>query len=325
MSLESITKTRLSAEQITILAEKAFGNDCIIRDIRELNDGFFNSGFLVDLDGCRKMVLKVSPIKNIRVMRYEKNIMDTEVYVLNKLNSVQGVPAPKVLFYDKSRELIENEYFFMEYIEGIPLNKIREKLTEGQFGSISSQIAECMKKINEITGDYFGCISQEEKRFGSWGEAFLYMINELLEDAGDADVSLPFGYEVIYDLIYRQRSILDEVHTPSLVHKDLWEGNIFIDPETMKVNGIIDCERALFGDPLLDPVCAFMLDNKSFMLKYFGRTELKREEYIRSVLYKVYLYLIMVIECPYRQYPGENADAWARDRLVEALDQLIRI
>ncbi len=97
MSLESITKTRLSAEQITILAEKAFGNDCIIRDIRELNDGFFNSGFLVDLDGCRKMVLKVSPIKNIRVMRYEKNIMDTEVYVLNKLNSVQGVPAPKVL------------------------------------------------------------------------------------------------------------------------------------------------------------------------------------------------------------------------------------
>jgi len=88
---------RLSAEQITILAEKAFGNYCIIRDIRELNDGFFNSGFLIDLDGCRKMVLKVSPIKNIRVMRYEKNIMDTEVYVLNKLNSVQGVPAPKVL------------------------------------------------------------------------------------------------------------------------------------------------------------------------------------------------------------------------------------
>jgi aminoglycoside phosphotransferase (APT) family kinase protein len=321
--MDSITKTKLSEDQIIMLAKKAFGDDRIVKDIRELNDGFFNSGFVIGLEDGRKTVLKVSPMKDIKVMRYEKNIMDTEVFVLNKLNSIQGIPAPKVLFYDNSGELIESKYFFMEYIEGIPLSKIREKLTVEQYSSISSQVARCMKKINDINGDYFGCISQEEKRFTTWKEAFLYMINELLEDARDADVSLPFGYDRIYDLIYRQISILDEVHTPSLVHKDLWEGNIFIDPKTMEVNGIIDCERALFGDPLLDPVCAFTLDNKSFMKAYFGRTKLEWDEYIRSVLYKVYLFLLMVIECPYRQYPGENADEWARARLGESLDQLI--
>ncbi|HHW22822.1 MAG TPA: hypothetical protein GXX26_08080 [Clostridiaceae bacterium] len=95
--MDSITKTKLSEDQIIMLAKKAFGDDRIVKDIRELNDGFFNSGFVIGLEDGRKTVLKVSPMKDIKVMRYEKNIMDTEVFVLNKLNSVQGVPAPKVL------------------------------------------------------------------------------------------------------------------------------------------------------------------------------------------------------------------------------------
>lgn len=323
--MKSITKTILSEEQITLITEKAFGDNQIVQEIKELNDGFFNSGFVVCLGNGQKTVLKVSPMKNIKVMRYEKNIMDTEVFVLNTLRSIQGVPAPKVLFYDNSREIIENEYFFMEYIDGVPLNKMREKLTDEQYGSISSQVAVCMKLINEVKCDYFGYISQEDKRFNSWGEAFLNMIKELLEDAKDVNVVFSYESDQIYDLICKQRNILDKVHIPSLVHKDLWEGNIFIDPETFKVNGIIDCERALFGDPLLDPVCAFLMENRSFMQTYFGRTELEKDEYIKSVLYKIYLFLLMVIECPFRQYPGEGADEWARANLYESLEQLISL
>ena len=36
------------------------------------------------------------------------------------------------------------------------------------------------------------------------------------------------------------------------MHNDLWQGNVLLDPETGDVHGVLDFERALFGDPLQD-------------------------------------------------------------------------
>ncbi|WP_202127922.1 hypothetical protein [Clostridium sp. C2-6-12] len=50
--------------------------------------------------------------------------------------------------------------------------------------------------------------------------------------------------------------------------------------------------------------------------------EFIRDEYVRFTLYKVYLYLIEVIECNYRQYLGEDGDKWARSQINQALKEL---
>jgi fructosamine-3-kinase len=42
------------------------------------------------------------------------------------------------------------------------------------------------------------------------------------------------------------------VTEPCLVHNDLWEGNVLLEPASGRVLGIVDLERALYGDPLLD-------------------------------------------------------------------------
>ena len=323
--MESITKSKLTPEQIHIMTRQAFGNETKPEIITELADGYFNTAYMLTLTNGLKTVLKVSPPKEVAVMRYEKNIMETEVYVLNKIKSLGDIPIPKVFYYDQSGEIIKNDFFFMEFIDGVPLNKIRSELTEEQCREISSELGRITRKINDIKGSYFGYISQDDKQFDTWDQAFLCMIKDLFADAMDAGVILPYGYDKLYNMIYEKREALNMVKKPSLIHKDLWGGNIFVDPKTAKITGIVDCERAIYGDELLDPVCGFLLNNKDFMESYTGRTSIEKVEEIRVVLYQIYLYLIMVIECPYRKYPDDGQFKWASARLQEALDELLKL
>lgn len=323
--MDSITKSKLTYEQINKMTQQAFGKNIKPEIITELTDGCFNTAYMLTLTNGFKTVLKASPPKDVVVMRYEKNIMETEVYVLNKIRSLGDIPIPKIFYYDKSGEIIKNDFFFMEFVDGIPLNKIRSELTEQQYKKISSELGEFVRKIHSIEGSYFGYISQDDKKFNTWDEAFLCMIKELLDDAKDVRVILPCDYEQIYNMIYKGRKVLNIVKTPSLIHKDLWEGNIFVDPKTSKITGLLDCERAIYGDKLLDPVCGFLLGNEDFMKSYIGRVHLEKEEEIRVVLYQVYFYLIMVIECSYRKYSDENSSKWARTQLEGALVNLLKL
>jgi hypothetical protein len=43
----------------------------------------------------------------------------------------------------------------------------------------------------------------------------------------------------------------------------------------------------------------------------------------RRILSNIYLYLIMVIECAYRQYPTQDQERWAREQLTQELDRLV--
>lgn len=320
--MESITKSKLTYEKINEMTKRAFGHVTEIETIAELKDGFFNTAYIIALTNGLKTVLKVSPPKSVLVMRHEKNIMEAEVYVLNEIRLLEDIPAPKIFYYDQSGEIIENDFFFMEYIDGSPLNKIRSELSEEQYREISSELGYCVKKIHSIEGSYFGYISQNDKRFETWDEAFLSMIRELLDDAMDVEMNLPYCNDDIYQMIYDKKEILREVKTSSLIHKDLWEGNIFVDTKTAKISGLIDCERAIYGDILLELVCGFFLDNEDFMISYMGRVELDKNEKIRIVIYRIYLFLIMTIESSYRKYPDENSSDWPREQLKAALDEL---
>lgn len=320
--MESITKAKLTHEQIAEMVKRAFGKEAIPETIKELTDGWFNSAYMIQLASGIRTVLKVSPSSDVRIMRYEKGIMETEVQVMKKVASLKTVPVPSILYYDQKKDLVDSEFFFMEYIEGLPLNKVRGELTAEQHTSICADTGRFAKQMSNAGGGYFGNISQKDKRFDTWGEAFSSMIKELLADALVVEVALPCSHQEIMDIVKKNRDILDMVKIPSLVHKDLWEGNIFVDPQTAKITGFVDFERAIQGDALLEPVCGFLLDNVEFMNNYLGKISLDREELIRTALYRLYLFLLMVIECPFRQYPGEDIDKWPREQLDKVLAEL---
>jgi aminoglycoside phosphotransferase (APT) family kinase protein len=321
--MNSITKTNISKDNIMQMVKKAFGEDTALKGVKELKGGFFNTSYLLTFQDNRKVVLKISPSRDIKVMRYEKDIMVNEVCVLNKISSDLYIPVPKVLFYDTDMDIIKRDYFFMNFVHGYPLNDVYDELTEIQRSNVSSELGIYARKVTGIKSDYFGDISKKDKQFKTWSETFLFMIKELLEDARDNRVKLIYDYTDIYQMIEEHREALDMVKEPSLIHKDLWKGNIFVDPKTAEIGGIIDYERSIYGDVLMEPVCGFLLNNYAFMNSFLGRTYLEDDEKIRSIVYRIYLFIIMITECSYRQYPWENSDKWAREQLGEAFEDLV--
>ena len=135
-------------------------------------------------------------------------------------------------------------------------------------------------------------------------------------------MQLPVTREAILDVVTSRTSELDEVRVASLVHWDLWDTNVFVDPDTLEVVGLIDFERALWGDPVMEAQFLARLDDTAFRIAHGSAPEATPGERSRRVLYDLYLYLVMVIEAPYRRYPTDEIEMYARGRLASTLDRL---
>nr|WP_144920877.1 aminoglycoside 3'-phosphotransferase/choline kinase family protein [Paenibacillus bovis] len=314
--MSSVTKIKLSQDDINKITKKAFNKDIV--SLKELTGGFYNSAYDILLEDGLQMVLKVAPSPDIKVLRCERNIMRTEVEVLQLIRSCTNVPVPDVLYVDQ-----EYKYFFMEYIQGTPLDELHPHLNSEQFYTISEQLGTYTKQINSITSDAFGQTFSKQQRYNTWSVAFIAMIEEIILDANDAKIILPICTKELKNIVVDKSPILDTIGTPRLVHRDLWWGNIFIDPETLTITGITDFERSLFGDPLMDIVFGFAKDNEGFK-KGMGRNSAfsKDEECLLS-LYQIYFVLLIILEGHYRQLKdNEQNEQHAQQVLIEEIQKL---
>lgn len=81
--IKSRTKYEATEEEIKSLF-KDYGVGKVIKT-RPLGDGEFNAAFMVTCDNGNDYVLKIAPPKGARVLTYEKNMMDSEVYWYGKM------------------------------------------------------------------------------------------------------------------------------------------------------------------------------------------------------------------------------------------------
>jgi fructosamine-3-kinase len=135
-------------------------------------------------------------------------------------------------------------------------------------------------------------------------------------------VVLPVEYHSVQSQILDHLSCLEQVQTPHLVHWDLWDGNIFIDPVSRRITGLIDFERALWADPLMEANFGAFGINPSFLNGYGVEMVRTPAQLERRSLYNIYLYLIMIIECYFRKYESDQQEKWARQKLITELERL---
>lgn len=319
--MDSVTKTKLTPAMIERMVRRAFGSDTKVLQAAELSDGWFNTAYSIDLGDGRGVVLKVSPPDEVRTLRYEVNLMEAEVAAMRAIHA-SGVeaPIPALYAYDDSRELLAGRYFFQERLVGKPYNSVREQLTEAERAVIERELGTYNARINTIAGESFGYFGLPQSRRSTWREAFTSMINGLLQDGRDAGIQLPVSYETVEGIVQSHAASLDEVKVPRLVLWDLWEGNIFV--HEGRITGLIDHERALWGDPLMEHYFGFFANSTSFLDGYGVQSPsanlITRE---RRMLYDLYLALVLRIECAYRQYKDEHTQ-WTIRVLGERIQAL---
>lgn len=296
----SITKSAVPEEMISRMVSNAFGEDAL--EIEELKEGYFNVAYRIGLKD-RNVVLKIAPPGNVDTMTSEKNIMFSEVDSIKMAAEKTEVPVPEILFYDSGRTILDREYFFMEMLEGQSLSSLEGKLSEREKQSVYFDAGKYTRMLNEITGKGFGYYSRPDKQGESWYQVFRSILMDVYYDAGRKAVLIPVERERLLLLLERDEKIFEAVKIPRFVHWDIWDGNIFV--KDGKIEGIIDFERCLWGDVLMEVGFRTYGYRKAFFDGY-GMKGLSPEEERRAKWYDIYLFLTWCIEGEYRKYEDDG-------------------
>ncbi len=249
--------------------------------VSELADGTYNTVHLVKHAGG-DLVLKIAPTGP--GLTHEQNLIQTEATFYQA--ALGKAPVPEVVHSG-------TDFLLMTALPGVTIHSIPSERAQYR-----RELGTIVSSLHEVTGtEGFGYPQRGLK--DSWSKAFLGMFDDLLTDADRYDVALPA--KVSRELVTDRTALLDSVRVPRLIHFDLWDGNILV--EDGRVTGLIDGERAFWGDPVAEFVSLTLFSNVDADLLTGYGADIDRE---RLSLYRVYLYLIMLIEGTPRGYTGPD-------------------
>ncbi|OUO26897.1 aminoglycoside phosphotransferase [Lachnoclostridium sp. An298] len=328
--MKSKTKNRLSENKIKELVRIHFGRECETGEITELTGGMFNAIYRIERKNEKDaVILKVGVIPDTTLLTYERDIMPVEVECYRMIREQTTVPVPEVLAYDFSKRYIESNYFFMTELKGEPFSKVMKKMGQENADRIREELAGYLYQIHGVKGKYFGYFTKDERRqYSTWKEAFFHMFRQILADGREHRVKLP--YARIMAALQRYEGCLEDVTEPVLVEYDCHEGNIFVKKtgNSYTIEGILDFERAFWGDPIADFPTAFVFTDDirketAFLNAYLrvsGRNAYTETDAVKYQLYRMYILTIMAAETfRYGFLYGKLQGMWAKWQLRKCL------
>ena len=287
--------------------------------VEELTDGWFNAVYLVRLADGREAVLKIAPPPDVEIMAYERNIMRTEVSAIRLVALNPAIPVPEIYRFDTDHDLCDADFFFMAKLAGENYDQIKKALAPEVKAQIDRQIGAIIREINGFTGSYFGYDGNPHLRADTWKAAFIKIMESVLADGQRKNADYGFGLEEIQDTYLQHTSALDAIALPRLVHWDGWNPNFFV--QDGQVSGLLDFERALWADPLMEAQFRpLALGELPESLRGYGKTTFTPEEDVRNHLYTLHLALVMVTECTYRDYDTDGVRKFALSLLKTTMN-----
>jgi aminoglycoside phosphotransferase (APT) family kinase protein len=294
-----------------------------VTGVTPLDGGTFNDVSRVTLADGRRLILKVPPPPGVPVLAYEHGILETEALFYEMAAPHPQLPA--VIHAGVGHRHDGRDFLLMTELPGQPWPAVADRISDPQRQRLRRELGHLVAGLHGLTGSEFGYPAQPLA--ASWRTAFGAMLDTILIEADEYHVSLPLPTDVIRQRVAQHEGVLDEVTTPVLVHFDLWDGNILIDldGDAPRIGGLIDAERAFWGDPLADFVSLALLGDiqrdEAFLAGYQeagGPARLDASSPLRLALYRSYLYLIMLVESAPRGYDGPGLE-WLERRVVPPL------
>lgn len=276
------------------------------------------------------VVLKVGPPPEVPLLRYERDLTAAEFDYY--LRTAHVLPVPGVLAHTVAGG---RPAFTMTLEPGRSLVDL--DLDADQRAAVRHELGRYVGILRTVAGEHFGYDRPGgDLSADTWIDAFGLMWAALFADADEWQVELPSAR--IRRLLDRAEPLLAAVDRATLVHFDLWDGNILVTGATdgtgiddhPRISAIIDGERAFWGDPLAELVSTSLFadpeDDAPFLAGYAETAGsplvFTPDVHARLSLYQAYLTAIMLVErVPRARADDSEEESYLRGMLSAQLDR----
>lgn len=229
-------------------------------EIHRLDDHLYRSYRLSDPSNPETFcVLKCPPATTTRLLRHEHDRLSTESYALQILSRRKGSPVtqqPAILDHQAASFTLVGPY------SGIVLSDLDTPLSPLRRRILDRSLGQHIRRLNAITCPTFGPLQRPQHH--SWARCFASILLEVIRDAEDGLVSLP--YSEVKAQLKRHWDCLESVSDARLTVTELPVDGVVFDERSGEVRGLIDYGSAMWADPLFGD--CFLRASEGFLEGY---------------------------------------------------------
>ncbi|MGH3868396.1 MAG: phosphotransferase family protein [Pseudonocardiaceae bacterium] len=238
--------------EVKRIVATVFGAKSTVTAMRELPGGMYNSTFIVETQAHPEpVVLRVAPDQD-KQFRSEWQLMRNEYAVQPYVAAVLSGYLPRVIAADWSHQVIDRDYMVLSLLPGLPAPQVLDRYPRPTWAAYFEQMGGLAKRVHAVANDRFGTVAAPAH--DSWSSAFLMSLSLIAEDSSRCGLDRS-GVDEIHCIAAENALVLDRVGTASLLTGDLWTTNVLLSPDSdehPEITGIVDLDRAEWGDPLAD-------------------------------------------------------------------------
>lgn len=276
----------------------------VCAEIRRLDGGLVNTVLLLEFDR--------SPYRAVvKLHRSQGDRLAGEARALEYLKAETSCPVPEVYLHDSSTKTLPYAFLLLEHIEGVRLSSL--DLEPEERAEIDRQLASVLAELHGHHGTTWGDFQVPQTR-EPWEDSFATRLANVRSDPAVARRITAEHLARVDRAIDHARRALGDPGLPTLVHGDVWDGNVMVRQEggRWQLAGLLDPDLQ-FADVEYELAYLEVFDEgqEAFFDAYAEHHALRPGYEKRRLFYWLYTALIHVAlfgDERYRAYTAETAD-----------------
>ena len=187
-------------------------------EVRRLDGGLVNTVLLLEFDRSPHRAV-------VKLHRSQGERLANEAQALEYLRDETSCPVPEVYLLDCSAQAIPYAFLLLEHIGGVRLNSL--DLEPGERADIDQQLAIVLAGLHSHHGTTWGGIEAAETSEG-WEDRFVARLAEVRSHPSLVRRIRPDILARVDKAIDHARGALSDSGVPTLVHGDVWDGNLMV-------------------------------------------------------------------------------------------------
>lgn len=277
----------LAIPEAELLLEAWTGNPVICSEITPLRGGLVNSVFRLEFDlPPHRAVVKIHGTDN--------NTFAAEARALRHLRAETACPVPGVYLHDSSGRLIPHAFLLLEHVPGVCLDSL--DLDPSERADIDVQLAEVLGELHSHQGRSWGGLEADDAS-STWADLFAARLAQARAHPAVAERLTRNVLTRVDEAIDLAHQALSEGGRPTLIHGDVWDGNLMVrrDDGRWRLIGLLDPDLQ-FADVEFELAYLEVFDSprEAFFAAYTGHRPLRPGFQRRRLFYWLHTALVHV-------------------------------